>query len=294
MLPGVSPFTCPECEKDASRDRITLTRHYAFAHNKLFEMTDVTPEMLNPPSPKKQNTTRKVQDEENVANHSQKCVEKKKDIKLEGKEDIKLEGKEDIKLEVKEDIQLEVREDVKLEVKEDIKLEMKEDIKLEMKEDIKLGMKEDIKSGVKADIKLGKEHLKLKESVAALGVKSDGNFVQWQKSFGKHDAPSGKKGKNREGETKEERRERKEKRRAERKEAERREASRWEKEKQQVGGKPPLSLMMQELDNSSSWSVKEGERKKVKKEEEDSDDEYADLPQPVYACKPDCCCSFHF
>ena len=284
MLPGVSPFTCPECEKDASRDRITLTRHYAFAHNKLFEMTDVTPEMLNPPSPKKQNTTRKVQDEENVANHSQNRVEKNKDIKL--------EGKEDIKLEVKEDIQLEVREDVKLEVKEDIKLEMKEDIKLEMKEDIKLGMKEDIKSGVKADIKLGKEHLKLKESVAALGVKSDGNFVQWQKSFGKHEAPSVKKGKNREGETKEERRERKEKRRAERKEAERRVANRWEKEKQQVVGKPPLSLMMQELDNSNSWSVKEGERKKVK--EEDSDEEYADLPEPVYACKPDCRCSFHF
>ena len=168
MLPGVSPFTCPECEKDASRDRITLTRHYAFAHNKLFEMTDVTPDMLNPPSPKKHNTTRKVQDEENVANHSQNRVEKKKDIKLEKK----LEGKGDIKLEV--------REDVKLEVKEDIKLEMKEGIK----------------SGVEEDIK---EHLKLKERVAALGVKSDGNFVQWQKSFGKHQAPSVKKGKNREG-----------------------------------------------------------------------------------------------
>ena len=196
-----------------------------------------------------------------------------------------MEVREDIKLEVKEDIKLEVKDDIKLEVKEDIKCEEKEDIKCEEKGDIKLE---------KEDTKLGKEHLKLKESVAALGVKSDGNFVQWQKSFGKHDAPSGKKGKNREGETKEERRERKEKRRAERKEAERREANRWEKEKQQVGGKPPLSLMMQELDNSSSWSVKEGERKKVKKEEEDSDDEYADLPQPVYACKPDCCCSFHF
>jgi len=164
---------------------------------------------------------------------------------------------------------------------------------------------------VKEDIKLRKEHLKLTESVAALGVKSDSNFVQWQKSFGKHDASSGKKGKNREGETKEERRERKEKRRAERKEAERREAKRWEKEKQQsqvkgsrsedctinelkkskVVGKPLFSLMMQELDNTSSRSVKEGERK-VKQEE--SDDEYADLPEPVYACKPDCRCSFHF
>ena len=43
----VSPFTCPECSREGSRDRITLARHYAFAHNKLFEMTDVTPEMLN-------------------------------------------------------------------------------------------------------------------------------------------------------------------------------------------------------------------------------------------------------
>ena len=245
MLPGVSPFTCPECEKDASRDRITLTRHYAFAHNKLFEMTDVTPEMLNPPSPKKQNITRKVQDEENVANHSQKCVEKKKDIKLEGKEDIKLDGKEDIKLEVKEDIQLEVREDVKLEVKEDIKLEMKEDIKLGVEEDIK-------------------EHLKLKERVAALGVKSDGNFVQWQKSFGKHDAQSGKR-RNREGESKEERRERKEKRRMERREAKRCEEEEEKRnrvkregcdknEKEVPAAKPLFSLMMQELDNSSSGS----------------------------------------
>ena len=244
-------------------------------------MTDVTPEMLNPPSPKKQNITRKVQDEENVANHSRNRVEKKEESKLEGKGDIKLEVTEDVKLEVKEDIKLETKEGIKLETKEGIKLEMKEGIKLEMKEDIKLGVEEDIK-----------EHLKLKERVAALGVKSDGNFVQWQKSFGKHEAPSVKKGKNREGETKEERRERKEKRRAERKEAERRVANRWEKEKQQVVGKPPLSLMMQELDNSNSWSVKEGERKKVK--EEDSDDEYADLPEPVYACKPDCRCSFHF
>ena len=110
MLPGVSPFTCPECDKEPSRDRITLTRHYAFAHNKLFEMTDVTPEMLNPSSPKKHNTTRKEQDEEYVANRRQDRVEK---------EDMELDVKEDIKLEVKEDIKLEVKEDIKLEVKED-------------------------------------------------------------------------------------------------------------------------------------------------------------------------------
>jgi len=303
VLPGVSPFTCPECDKEPSRDRITLTRHYAFAHNKLFEMTDVTPEMLNPSSPKKHNTTRKEQDEEDVANRRQDRVEKE-DMKLDVKEDIKLEMREDIKLEVKEDIKLEVKDDIKLEVKEDIKCEEKEDIKCEEKGDIKLE---------KEDTKLGKEHLKLKESVAALGVKSDSNFVLWQKSFGKHDAPSGKKRK-KEGETKEQRRERKEKKRAERKEAERREANRWEKEKQQskikgsrsedctinemkksgVVGKPLFSLMMQELDNSSSWSKgKEGERK-AKKEDSDYEFTDADFPEPVYACKPDCRCSFHF
>ena len=108
MLPGVAPFTCPECDKDASRDRITLTRHYAFAHNKLFEMTDVTPEMLSP-----SNTTnhkmelkkfgRKEQDDEGVVNQnnrSEDCVnvkQKKVDVKLEVKEDLKLEKKEDLK-----------------------------------------------------------------------------------------------------------------------------------------------------------------------------------------------------
>ena len=222
----VAPFTCPECSREGWRDRITLARHYAFAHNKLFEMTDVTPEMLN-------------------MSNMNPNMELKKFVRKQSDEDV-------------------ANQNNHVKVKQN-----------------------------KEDPMLEEEDLKLKESVAALSVKSDSNFVQWQKSFGKHDAPSGKKGKNREGETKEERRERKEKRRAERKEAERREASRWEKEKQQVVGKPPLSLMMQELDNSNSWSVKEGERKKVKKEEE-SDDEYADLPQPVYACKPDCCCSFHF
>merc|ERR1712126_798135 len=65
VLPEVSPFTCPECDKEASRDRITLTRHYAFAHNKIFELTDVTPDMLNPSSPKKlKMIVKKEQDEE--------------------------------------------------------------------------------------------------------------------------------------------------------------------------------------------------------------------------------------
>ena len=46
VLPGAKPFECPECSKP-NRDRITLTRHYAFTHHKFYEMTDVTPEMLN-------------------------------------------------------------------------------------------------------------------------------------------------------------------------------------------------------------------------------------------------------
>ena len=76
--------------------------------------------------------------------------------------------------------------------------------------------KRDIKSEVQKQVKLEKEDLKLKESVAALSVKSDGNFVAWQKSFGKSDGEKeveeGKK-RSREGETKEEGRERREKRR---------------------------------------------------------------------------------
>ena len=43
VLPDSKPFPCPECG-NTSRDRITLVRHFAFTHKKLFEMTDVTPE----------------------------------------------------------------------------------------------------------------------------------------------------------------------------------------------------------------------------------------------------------
>ena len=44
--------------------------------------------------------------------------------------------------------------------------------------------RDDIKLEVQKQAKLEKEDVKLKESVAALSVKSDGNFVAWQ-SFGK-------------------------------------------------------------------------------------------------------------
>ena len=138
----VSPFTCPECSREGLRDRFTLARHYAFAHNKLFEMTDVTPEMLNMSN----------------INHN---VELKQSERKQSDGDV-----------ANRNYQVNVKQG-------------KEDPKLEEKD------------------------LKLKESVAALSVKSDSNFVQWQKSFGKHDAQSGKR-KHRESESKEERRERKE------------------------------------------------------------------------------------
>ena len=246
VLPGVAPFTCPECDKDASRDRITLTRHYAFAHNKLFEMTDVTPEMLNPSNSTNHNMelkkfARKEQDDEGV---------------------------------VKQNNQSEDRVDVK-QKKVEVKLEMKGGLKLEKKEEFKM----------EKEFKMDKEQLKLKESVAALSVKSDNNFVQWQKTFGKHYAQSdGSKKRNREKETKVQRRDRKEKKRVERREAERREDRRWEEEEEEkqievksevkkeevrsegcnnnevknskkVPAKPLFSLMMQELDNPSSCIV---------------------------------------
>ena len=45
VLPDSKPYPCPDCG-NTSRDRITLVRHYAFTHKKLFEMTDVTPELI--------------------------------------------------------------------------------------------------------------------------------------------------------------------------------------------------------------------------------------------------------
>jgi len=45
VLPDSKPFPCPICN-NTSRDKITMVRHYAFTHKKLFELTDVTPEHL--------------------------------------------------------------------------------------------------------------------------------------------------------------------------------------------------------------------------------------------------------
>ena len=244
MLSGSVPFTCPECLREGWRDRITLTRHYAFAHHKLFEMTDLTPEMLNP------------------------CHVMNQDS---------MQGTPRKKREVEEDLASQYNQN--------------ED-HVNVKGGIKMGKKED---------------LELKASVAALSVKSDGNFVEWQKSFGKHDAQSGSRGgKKMKNESKEERKERKEKKRQERREAERREAKRCEAENVKsdgctnadVSAKPLFSVMMQELDNSSSYlrtsmhSVQGEEIQRNVKEK--SEDEYDDLPEPVYACRSECQCPFHF
>ena len=47
VLPDSKPYNCPfpGCE-NPHRDKISLARHYAFSHRKLFEMTDVTPEQV--------------------------------------------------------------------------------------------------------------------------------------------------------------------------------------------------------------------------------------------------------
>ena len=44
-LPSSKPYKCPLCQKP-NRDKATLVRHYAFGHQKLYELTEVTPQDL--------------------------------------------------------------------------------------------------------------------------------------------------------------------------------------------------------------------------------------------------------
>jgi hypothetical protein len=46
VTPDCKPFACPDCGKE-NRDRITMIRHYAYTHNMIHELTDVTPADLN-------------------------------------------------------------------------------------------------------------------------------------------------------------------------------------------------------------------------------------------------------
>ena len=45
VLPNSQPYVCPECGH-TSRDRITLIRHFAFSHKKMYQFTGVTEDLL--------------------------------------------------------------------------------------------------------------------------------------------------------------------------------------------------------------------------------------------------------
>jgi len=44
-LPSSKPFKCPMCQQ-VSRDKIDMIRHYAYGHQKIYDLTDVTPQDL--------------------------------------------------------------------------------------------------------------------------------------------------------------------------------------------------------------------------------------------------------
>ena len=46
-IPAGIPFTCPECGKE-NRDRITLIRHFCWAHNKFELVTGLSEDELKP------------------------------------------------------------------------------------------------------------------------------------------------------------------------------------------------------------------------------------------------------
>ena len=45
LLPSSRPYKCPMCQQ-VSRDKVCMTRHYAYGHQKIYEITDVTPQDL--------------------------------------------------------------------------------------------------------------------------------------------------------------------------------------------------------------------------------------------------------
>merc|ERR1719341_2795275 len=72
VTPDTKPFPCPTCGKN-HRDRITLIRHFAFAHDMIFELTDITPEVLKV---KLTNVKATIEDhEENEANPAEIDIE---------------------------------------------------------------------------------------------------------------------------------------------------------------------------------------------------------------------------
>ena len=166
--------------------------------------------------------------------------------------------------------------------------------------------RDDIKSEVQKQAKLEKGGVRLKGSVAALSVKS--NFVAWQKSFEKNDGEKEvKEGKKRgkEGETKEERRERREKRRmekrAERKALEVRDGreDKNDAESKHFGRHAKTSVKStQDFHSSTTNLMFEDQTMRggvgVKIMENNIEDEFPDLPDPVYACKPECRCDLHY
>ena len=94
VLPDSKPYECTICDKP-NRDRITLVRHFAFSHNKFFEMTDVTADDLGgmgkrggqgprPPKPKpvSSETKEKVKD---ILNNLKDDKSEDEDIDIEEK-----------------------------------------------------------------------------------------------------------------------------------------------------------------------------------------------------------------
>jgi len=91
VLPDSRPFECPLCDKP-NRDRITLVRHYAFTHNKFFEMTDVTSDDIagmgkrsigvRPPKPPKPKSEKS---ESVVSSDKSKMHSKEDDVDIETK-----------------------------------------------------------------------------------------------------------------------------------------------------------------------------------------------------------------